>query len=221
MKVSKSFFTILNMVKISNPHPKIEVYDDVFEGVGLNHVFKVAQMLPYNILGCCEGIPYMASLSLKELATKTELTDLTKSWLKNRNGGVKSGLSSEKMAIEHLRKTMPFQKIKKADIIELRVQIYTVGSFYPITEKNQYQKVLVHCLNTEWDPTWGGKMFFYDTSGNIVHAVNYKPNRAVLFDAELTYRCSTTNMKAPKFMYTLNTNFWKPRVNKKELPRTS
>lgn len=185
------------MVKISNPHPKIEVYDDVFERVGLNHVFKVAQMLPYNIFGCSEGVPYMASSALKELATASEFTDTS------------GGVSPEKMTIEHLRETMPFQKINKADIVEFQVQIHTLGSFHPITEKNQYQKVLVHCLNTEWDPTWGGQMFFYDTSGNIVHAVNYKSNRAVLFDSELTYRCSTTNKKAPKYMYTLNTTFRK------------
>ena len=173
-----------------NPHPKVEIYDDVFELKDFNTIVPIINCFDYDMNIGKESNPYFTANCLK-------------------NSGPQSSL------LERLNKTLPFNQLKKEDIEHCEVQLYTFGSFPPMTNKNQYHKVLVHCLNREWEETFGGQMCFYDETGNIVCSIAYKPNRAVLFDADLVYRCNTTNVKGPKFMYTLNTTFWKPRVNKK------
>lgn len=180
-----------------NPHSKVAIYDDVFELKEFKQIIPIINSFDYDMNIGERNHPYFTANFLKNESRKESYTRTAQSIL-----------------LECLDKTVPFNQLKKEDIERSEVQLYTFGSFPPMTNKNQYQKVLVHCLNREWEETWGGQMCFYDETGNIVCSVAYKPNRAVLFDADLVYRCNTTNVKGPKFMYTLNTTFWKPRVNK-------
>ena len=179
-----------------NPHPKVEIYDDVFELKDFKIMIPIINVLDYDMNIGDGSHPYFTANCLK-------------------NESQKEMQGPRSILLESLSKTVPFNRVKKEDIEHCKVQLYTFGSFPPMTNKNQYHKVLVHCLNCTWEETWGGQMCFYDETGKIVCSVAYKPNRAVLFDADLVYRCNTTNVKGPKFMYTLNTTFWKPRVNKK------
>jgi len=178
-------YVMCTIMSTFNPHPKVEVYDNVFDMKDFTNFIPLLQMCPLS-MDFKSGVPYLT-------------TDLS---------------SLHPRFHECLSKSMPFKNIKTTDIEKCEAQVYTIGMFPPITEKEQYKRVLVHCINPEWNPTWGGQMFFYDTNGNIVCAVSYKPNRAILFDAELSYRCSGTHAKGPKFMYTFNTTYWKPRVNR-------
>lgn len=177
-----------------HPHPKVEIYDDVFQLKDFNIMIPIINVLDYDMNIGDGSLPYFTANCFQHESSKTP--------------------GPHSILLEALCKTLPFNQLKKEDIEHCNVQVYTFGSFPPMTNKNLYKKVLVHCLNPEWEETWGGQMCFYDGTGKIVCAVAYKPNRAVLFDADLLYRCNTTNVKGPKFMYTLNTTFWKPRVNK-------
>ncbi len=169
-----------------NPHPKVEIYDDVFKLKVFKSIIPFVNTFDYAMNICENSCPYFTS-----------------------------NCSGQPFLNEIFRGTVPFERLQTDDIEHCVVELHSLGSFPPITKKNQYQKVLIHCLNPEWKDTWGGQMMFYDETGKIVCSVAYKPNRAVLFHADLAYRCNTTNVKGPKFMYTLKTTFWKPRVNKK------
>ena len=51
--------------------------------------------------------------------------------------------------------------------------------------------------NPRWKPSWGGALHFFDDDGATVHAVDYKPNRAVFFPADLVHAAEAPSAEFP------------------------
>ena len=51
--------------------------------------------------------------------------------------------------------------------------------------------------NPRWKPQWGGALHFFDDDGATVHAVDYKPNRAVFFPADLVHAAEAPSDEFP------------------------
>ena len=51
--------------------------------------------------------------------------------------------------------------------------------------------------NPRWNKNWGGALHFFDDDGATVHAVDYKPNRAVFFPADLVHAAEAPSAEFP------------------------
>ena len=51
--------------------------------------------------------------------------------------------------------------------------------------------------NPRWKTSWGGALHFFDDDGATVHAVDYKPNRAVFFPADLVHAAEAPSAEFP------------------------
>ena len=62
-------------------------------------------------------------------------------------------------------------------------------------------KSLLVYTNTKWDADWGGETIFRNTKGEIEIAVEYKPNRVVIFNSNLSHKPALISVKSDPFRF--------------------
>ena len=75
---------------------------------------------------------------------------------------------------------------------------------------NRSPKVLLYYPNLEWRREWGGETIFYTMNNKeIERAVEYRPNRLIVFDGEQPHRVGAPTAHAPYFRFSLSLFFRK------------
>ena len=74
----------------------------------------------------------------------------------------------------------------------------------------QSPKVFLYYANLEWKREWGGETMFYTKDNKeIERAVEYRPNRLIVFDGEHSHRVGTPTAHSPYFRFSLSMFFGK------------
>jgi len=68
-------------------------------------------------------------------------------------------------------------------------------------------KTLMYYVNTKWDSDWGGETLFKNTNGELEKAVEFKPNRMVLFDSHLSHKPTQTSINADMYRFIMVMQF--------------
>jgi len=182
-------------MKVSNPHPGITVYDDVFGWIDQNDIHTQL----YN------GVNY------------------TLGWIDHFNGSdvfLHSTYSVEdwKMVrddpqqfnghlLDRLAKSEPFQEMADQELIKSVVNLTTVADTNE-AHCHPNQDVVLYYANLEWKSQWQGETQFYDrNTKEVLYTSPYVPNRMIKFDGEIVHRFNTQCRTAPKFRLIIS-SFW-------------
>jgi hypothetical protein len=182
-------------MKISKPHPKITVYDDVFPWQEQHHLYLACRNAPY-VIGWNDRVDsqegYMHSEITPEMYEHLEQCDPTIQQF------VKILFSSE-----------PYNSMKDRRLVNTVINCDTMSDTH-YGHTHQPQEVLLYYANTEWKDGWGGETFFFDKNGkDIIFASGYTPNRIIHFDGEILHNFGGPKREGPKFRFSISTFLWK------------
>ena len=181
------------MLAISNPHPEITVYDNVFNW-DLNK----------QILLNCTKAPYFFgwqdTFNIEEAFIHSQISNDT--WKNMNQNGWKDLLNP-------LIDSNPFKDVDVNKIVNSVINCDTTNDSHTVhTHKNQ--DVILYYVNDEWQDGWGGETFFYDEYGKeIIYTSPYTPNRMIKFNGELVHRFNGPSRSGPKFRFSISTFIWK------------
>lgn len=93
------------------------------------------------------------------------------------------------------------EKLQHFDISKCYTNVGTMASsFYFHTDYYEVgRKTLLYYVNPRWDKEWGGETMFANKHGECEIAVEYKPGRIVIFDAEIEHKPSNISKDADEF----------------------
>jgi len=76
-----------------------------------------------------------------------------------------------------------------------------LSTYYFHTDASHNGITLLYYVNTRWDRNWGGETLFANDEGECEIAVEYKPNRVVVFDSLIEHKPSPISMEADEFRF--------------------
>lgn len=74
--------------------------------------------------------------------------------------------------------------------------------FHTDTANTEGRLTLLYYVNHRWDRNWGGETLFANDEGECEIAVEYKPNRVVIFDSLIEHKPSPISMESDEFRFT-------------------
>jgi Rps23 Pro-64 3,4-dihydroxylase Tpa1-like proline 4-hydroxylase len=87
-----------------------------------------------------------------------------------------------------------------------------LSTYYYHTDGSDPGITLLYYVNTRWDRDWGGETLFANDEGECEIAVEYKPNRIVIFDSLIEHKSSSISMQADEFRFVFVIQM-KPKIN--------
>ena len=184
----------IEMLVISNPHPEITVYDNVFD-------WNLNKSLLLN----CAKAPFF--FGWQDSPTEAEAflhSSITSDMWQHRKSD--QGLDG---LLDPLINSKPFKDVDESRIVKTVVNCDTTNDSHTVhIHKNQ--NVILYYVNNEWKDGWGGETFFYDKYGKeIIFTSPYTPNRMIRFNGELVHRFNGPSRIGPKFRFSISTFIWK------------
>ena len=88
--------------------------------------------------------------------------------------------------------------------------------FHPDNHSSCDGKSLLYYMNNKWDRDWGGETLFCNSDNEIELAVEFKPNRVVVFDSHLYHRSSPPSIKSNAIRMTFVAQFTHPIATVKD-----
>jgi Rps23 Pro-64 3,4-dihydroxylase Tpa1-like proline 4-hydroxylase len=72
------------------------------------------------------------------------------------------------------------------------------------TDKNKKDNALtfLYYMNLKWDKDWGGETLFCNSNGDVEIAMEYKPNRVIIFDSNIPHKPSAISADANPYRFT-------------------
>lgn len=183
-------------MKVSHPHSKITIYDDVFAWKDQVSILRQLETMPYYI-----GWNDTSDNTEMFMHSRYFLQDWTNTALHGNDGDL----------FNMLRNTEAYREAELNGIFEkLVVNCTTIGDVNS-HHCHEGQDVLLYYANLEWRNEWMGETFFYDDNAeNIVYCSPYKPNRIIKFSGDLVHRFGVPARTAPKFRFSISTFYNKP-----------
>lgn len=183
------------MIEITQPHPKIKVYDNVYN-------WSEQQSLYLKCLGSTYKIGWNDSITEQEKFMHSTITG--EMW--KRRFELDQSIED---FYNLLFDSKPYKDMVNNQICQSVVNCDTLSDSHT-QHIHPNQEVLLYYANTEWKDGWGGETFFYDKSGKeIIFASPYTPNRMIHFSGDLVHRFSGPTRLGPKFRFSISTFFWK------------
>ena len=177
---------------VSNPHPNIIVYDDVFNWQQNHEMFDYVYHAPYT-LGWSDN--YNESEQYFHCGFDSNM------WKNRQQHGPINNI------LEPLYNSEPFRihNVDDNKISKSVINCDTLSDSHTVhTHRNE--DVLLYYVNTEWKDGWGGETFFYDNNGKeIVYTCPYTPNRMVYFRGDIVHRFNGPSKDGPKFRFSIST----------------
>lgn len=68
-------------------------------------------------------------------------------------------------------------------------------------------KSLLYYVNTKWNEDWGGETLFKNSNGDVEKAVEFKPNRMVIFNNNIGHRAAQVALNADMYRFILVLQF--------------
>ena len=66
---------------------------------------------------------------------------------------------------------------------------------------------VLYCVNSEWDPNWGGELLFFNQDLEATACVSYRPGRAILFPANLFHRANVPYRQCTETRFSLSIRY--------------
>mgnify|MGYP003322623830 CR=1 FL=1 len=183
------------------PHPKITIYDNVFNMIDQKNILEIIKRFPFLIGFKDDFDDTQAEYYLHHMIS-------SETWKNCPDKLVQTLLDT-------LKKTEPYQEYFNSE----RQITHTVANCDTIADSHRRhwhpnQDVILYYANTVWNKDeWNGETFFYDDedggSDNIVFATSYTPNRMIAFDGELTHKFNGPSRRAPKYRFSIGSFFSK------------
>jgi hypothetical protein len=63
------------------------------------------------------------------------------------------------------------------------------------------RKTLLYYVNNKWDKDWGGETLFCNSKGEVEMAVEFRPNRIVVFDNSLMHKPAPISLSSYPYRY--------------------
>lgn len=184
-------------MQISQPHPQITVYDDVFNWDEQTMLYGRCLHAPYSI-------GWNDSVFEKESHLHSTIT--AEMW---EHAPKNDSLND---FIEILSNSKPYKLFQHREIDQTVINCDTIADSHT-HHIHKHQDVILYYVNKDWKDGWSGETMFYDESGkNIICSLPYTPNRMVIFDGELVHRFNAPSRSAPKFRFSISTFFWKEKT---------
>jgi len=182
-------------MKISQPHPKIKIYDNVYS-------WSQQQSLYLKCLGSPFKIGWSDSITEQEKFMHSVITpDM---W--EHSAAIDPSLNDFQNTLFGCE---PYKTMVDNELCKTVVNCDTLSDSHT-QHIHPNQEVLLYYANTEWKDGWGGETFFYDDNGKeIIFSSPYTPNRIIHFSGELIHRFSGPTMLGPKFRFSISTFYWK------------
>ena len=181
------------MCKISKPHPKVTVYDNVFSWNDQQFLYTECVRSPF-------------ALGWKDSTYQPEMffhSEIPGEFYTNPPGNLGYFLQT-------LTNSKPFKDRKDVQIDKTVINCDTIADSHT-HHIHKNQDVVLYYANLDWQDGWSGETLFYDDIGSeIICALPYTPNRMVVFDGELVHRFNGPSASAPKYRFSISTFFWKP-----------
>ena len=76
-----------------------------------------------------------------------------------------------------------------------------LSTYYYHTDGSDPGITLLYYVNTRWNKEWGGETLFTNDEGECEIAVEYKPNRVVIFNSLIEHKASPISMEADEFRF--------------------
>lgn len=180
---------------ISQPHPKIKVYDNVFDWTSQEVLYQKCFLAPYE-LGWADS-PFQ-----KDYYMHCRIT--SDMWQNAAN-------TDERLHdfLQILTGSEPYKSFEGKGLDKTVINCDTIADSHTC-HAHQGQDVILYYANIEWKEEWSGETLFYDhTRKNIICSVPYTPNRMVVFDGELLHRYNAPSASGPKYRFSVSSFFWK------------
>lgn len=125
-------------------------------------------------------------------------------WVKDKNIFLSSFDPDDLNNFNFLNQTSfdPIAKqLENYEINNCYIQISSLASnfFYHVDYTNIGGKTLLYYVNSRWDRNWGGETLFANEHGECEIAVEYKPGRIVIFDADIEHKASNSRTDSDEF----------------------
>ena len=157
------------MVRTSQPHPEITVYDEVFTEEQQNFIVYSCQQMKFRI-GTLDNSDEMYIYSMIPGTV----------WRESSNEFIKI-----------FEKTKPYREYSNRTMNNVITTLHTIADS---EVKGAYlgTDVIMYYANTGWRPECGGDIFFYDQYGkSVISAIQCVPNRMVVFNGDLIHKINT------------------------------
>ena len=187
--------TTIHMVRISHPHPKITIYDDVFSFEDQNKIFT-----------CCTEANYMLGWRDSDSVTEDYFHHTIPAifW--------QDPSEDQRVFFDMVTKTEPFVEFKDRALMRTVINCDTIADSHTL-HYHEGMDVILYYANLKWEDGWSGETIFYE-GDNIICALPYTPNRMVVFDGNLLHRFNGPSRTATKYRFSISTFFWKKMKKK-------
>ena len=74
-------------------------------------------------------------------------------------------------------------------------------------------KSIIYYVNSNWESDWGGETLFKNKEDVLERAVEFKPNRVIVFDSFLSHKSAPLNITADMYRFALVLQFMYPKIN--------
>ena len=183
---------------------KIEIFDDVFDRNYANSIWHFIQNSAFSLGWGDDEIPEHSSyINMHCTFSDVDIDNL----------GIKPKLLET-----------PIAKHMDGKLVKVVINIASPGqTFFDHTHIgdwsasmiNRSPKVLLYYPNLEWRREWGGETMFYTMNNKeIERAVEYKPNRLVVFDGERPHSVRPPTAHSPFLRFTLSMFFTQDKKKK-------
>ena len=184
-------------MSFSQPHPKIKVYDDVYD-------WSQQQSIYLKCLGSPYKVGWSDSITEPEQFMHSTITE--EMW--------KHRLQIDQSLDDFynlLFNSKPYKGMANNEVCQTVINCDTISDSHT-KHIHPNQEVLLYYVNTDWKDGWGGETFFYDEKGQeIIFTSPYTPNRVIQFSGDLVHRFAGPTMSGPKFRFSISTFFWKQK----------
>jgi len=87
----------------------------------------------------------------------------------------------------------------EVDRCYLNISSLATNSYFHVDYHDVGRKTLLYYINSRWSREWGGETLFANKYGECEVAVEYKPGRIVLFDAEIEHKPTNQSTDSDEF----------------------
>lgn len=153
---------------------KIHIYDDVYASHKASKLLEFLELTLYRI----------GSRSVTTLQSNNE------NYLQcvfSEDDLLKFGI----LEYEETKQILEKHGLKKPDRYWTLLSTYLSQYQFHIDSKEKGDKTFLYYANIQWHKDWGGETLFCNDKGELEIAVEFKPNRVVIFDNHIEHKPAT------------------------------
>ena len=104
-------------------------------------------------------------------------------------------------------------KIQSATRSWVNVTTHLTDYRYHVDSLVPGRKSLLYYINAKWHEDWGGETIFKNSNGEPEIAVEFKPNRVVIFNSDLSHKPTSLSLKSHAYRFIFVQQFEQEKSN--------